>query len=77
MKAIARPTQVSVRRRGDQMTHYAVLVIAVLTAIALRGMGQNSLWALVLGWALTSLAVAVTGAMYLWRNGGWHPFRGR
>ena len=77
MKTTMKLTRANVQRRYDQTSHYAVVVIAILTAVALRSVGQNSLWAWVLGWVLTSLAVAAAGAVYLWRNGGWHPFRNR
>ncbi len=62
-------------KRG--MTHYIVGLVAVLAAVAIWLMGQDTQWALVTGWAITSGAVFGGGFIYLLKNRKRHIFRNR
>ena len=47
------------------MSHYIVGLVAVLAAVAIWVMGQDTQWALVTGWAVTSGAVFGGGIIYV------------
>lgn len=47
------------------MSHYIVALLAVLAAVAIWLMGQDTQWALVTGWAITSGAIFGGGLIYV------------
>jgi len=60
-----------------EMSHYIVGLVAVLAGLTLYAIGQDSRWAWVTGWAVTSAAVFGGGLIYLLKISNRHIFRGQ